>query len=65
MKTTMPSETITGVVGSLVGAVVAILGAYGTDIPAGAVGGIIILLSWMAYAVTLVVRARRAARKHE
>jgi uncharacterized membrane protein YeaQ/YmgE (transglycosylase-associated protein family) len=58
---TMPSETITGVVGSIVASVLVVLGLF-TDtskITPEVVGAIVALVSWTAFGITLVVRARR------
>jgi hypothetical protein len=58
---TMPSETITGVVGSVVGAALVIVGSvYDTKVDAAVAGAITTLVSWLAFGVTLMVRMRRA-----
>lgn len=59
MATTMPSESITGIVGSVIGAVVVIASAYGADIKPEVVGALTILVGWLATAVTLFVRRNR------
>lgn len=67
MSTTMPSETITGVVGSVVGALLVILGeVYHVEVSGAVAGAITTLVAWVAFAVTLMVRAkrRRAMAEH-
>lgn len=61
---TRPSETLTATIGTIIAAVVGILAAYGVDIPAGAVAGIIVVVSWIAAAVTwYVARQQRSGVK--
>lgn len=60
MTTNMPSETITGAVGTIVAAVVGIITAYGIEVPAAVVSSVIVLLSWLAFGITLWVRRTRA-----
>lgn len=56
-----PSETITAAVGSVIGAVFALLAALGINIPEGVNGPVIILVSWLAAGTTyLVARKQRA-----
>ncbi len=58
---TRPSETITGIVGSIVGAVIALLIAYGIDIPDGVQPALITLVGWIAAGVTwYVAREQRS-----
>ena len=58
--TTMPSETITGIVASVLGAVFVILGAYGVKVEPAVAGAIMTLVGWLAFAVTLWVRRTRS-----
>ena len=60
MNTSMPSETITGIVASVLGAVFVILGAYGVEVEPAVAGAIMTLVGWLAFAVTLWVRRTRA-----
>ena len=60
MSTSMPSETITGIVGSVLGAVFVILGAYGVEITPAVAGAIMTLVGWLAFGVTLWVRRTRS-----
>jgi uncharacterized membrane protein YphA (DoxX/SURF4 family) len=57
---TRPSETISAVVGSILGAVFIIVGyATGWDPPVEVVGAITLLVSWIAAGVTWYVARRQ------
>lgn len=59
-----PSETITAAVGSIIGAAAAIAVAYGARIPDGVQAGAIVIVSWIAAAVTwYTARRQRAGSK--
>lgn len=60
---TRPSETVQAVVGTIVGAVLIVIGAF-TDVSKftpEVVGAIVILVSYIAAVVTAVVAARQRA----
>lgn len=55
-----PSETITGIVGSVVGALVVVLGwVWPVEIPTEVVGAITVLVSWIAALVTWWIANRQ------
>jgi len=57
-----PSETISAVVGSVVGAALVIVGAYtDLEVTTEVQGAIIVLISWIAAGVTWVVSRRQQA----
>ena len=58
-STSMPAEHLTGIVGSIVGAVLIILQwAVGTEVPTEVAAAVVVLVSWLATAVTWWVRRR-------
>lgn len=58
--TTMPSETITAIAGSVVGAALVLVGYFGhVELPAEVAGAVTTLVAWTAFGITLVVKARR------
>lgn len=59
-----PSETVTGIVGSVVGSILSLLAAFGINIPDGVPGPLVALVGWVAAAVTWwVARQQRAGTK--
>lgn len=58
---TRPSETITGIVGSIVAAVVGILTAYGVDVPPAVSAGAIVIVGWIAAGVTWFISRKQQA----
>jgi hypothetical protein len=58
---TRPSETVTAAVGSILGALFAILVAYGVDIPDGVQTAAVVLVAWIATGVTWFYARRQRA----
>jgi hypothetical protein len=57
-----PSETITGIVGSIVGAFLVLLGEFGdVEVSTNATAAIIVLVSWIAAGVTWYVARKQRA----
>jgi hypothetical protein len=55
-----PSETITGIVGSIVGAVLVLLGEFGDiEVSTNATAAIIVIVSWIAAGVTWYVARKQ------
>jgi hypothetical protein len=62
MFTSRPSETISGIVGTVIGAILVILGSMTkVVVPTEAAGAIIVLVSYIAWAVTAYVARRQRA----
>jgi len=47
-----PNEITTGIIGSLVGAVLGILAAYGVSVPEGVTAPLVTIVSWVPSLVT-------------
>lgn len=56
-----PSETVTAAAASIIGAILAILAAYNVDVPDGVEPALVILVGWIAAAVTWYVARRQRA----
>lgn len=54
-----PSETASAAIGSIVGAVLAILAAYDINVPAAVGPAVIILVGWVAAAVTWFIAKKQ------
>ena len=58
---TRPTETITAIVGNVVGATLIILNWLGVEVPSEVAGAIVLLLSNMVWGITAIVASRQRA----
>jgi hypothetical protein len=57
-----PSETLTATIGTIVGAMLVILGSYtGLEVSTEVSGAVVTVISWVAFAVTWFVARRQRA----